>query len=79
MNAISRQAVTDVDKYLQSTGLEHMYLKDMSGSAKHKLADYLITIEARRFNKMKAIQELPVPEIIGIFADKGVKVQVKQV
>lgn len=78
MNVISKYAVTDADKYLRSAGLS-IYLEDMSGNAKRKLADYLITIEVRRFNKIKNVQTLLVHSITDYWAHKGVKVQVKRV
>lgn len=80
MNAISKYAVTDVDTYLRWSGLARFYMEDMSGNAKRKLADYLLTIEIRRFNnKPGEVQEWSVPRIIEYWENKGVKVEVKRV
>ena len=80
MNAISKYAVTDVNTYLRWSGLARFYMEDMSGNAKRKLADYLITIEIRRFNnKPGEVQKWSVPRIIEYWENKGVKVEVKRV
>lgn len=81
MNAISKYAVTDADKFLRHVGLDKFYLQDMSENVKREIAGYLVTIEVRDYNKPTSLKEPSASEseVVDYWASKGVKVQVKRV
>lgn len=79
MNAISKYAVTDADKFLRHVDLGNFYLRDMSENVKREIAGYLVAIEVRDFNKPTCLKKPSVSEIVDNWAKKGVKVEVKRV
>ena len=79
MNAISKYAVTDADKFLRYVDLDNFYLRDMSENVKREIAGYLVAIEVRDFNKPTCLKKPSASEIVDNWEKKGVKVEVKRV